>query len=90
MEEPMADQDLSDPVTHRLPKDILEKLEAIAKASDRSRSWYVVRALRFYFAGEGADILNAIEGRAEIERGEKHDMDDVLREIDAIVRDKVA
>lgn len=87
---PLAKQDLSDPITHRLPKDILAKLERIAEASDRSRSWYLVRALRFYFAGEGADMLNAIEGRAEMERGETHDMDDVLREIEAIVRDKVA
>jgi len=86
----MADQELSDPITHRMPKDILEKLEKIAKASDRSRSWYIVRALRFYFAGEGGDILNALEGRAEIERGEVHEMDDVLREIEGIVRNKVA
>jgi len=86
----MAEQELSDPITHRLPKDILEKLEKISKASDRSRSWYIVRALRFYFAGEGGDILNAIEGREEIERGEVFDMDDVLREIDDIVRGKVA
>lgn len=86
----MAEQELSDPITHRLPKDILEKLETISKASDRSRSWYIVRALRFYFAGEGGDILNAIEGHEQIERGEAHDMDDVLREIDDIVRGKVA
>jgi len=26
----------------------------------------MVRALRFYFAGEGGDILNAVEGLAEI------------------------
>jgi predicted transcriptional regulator len=90
VEDAMADQELSSPITHRVPKDILEKLEAIAKASDRSRSWYIVRALRFYFAGEGGAILDAIEGRAEIERGEKYEMDDVLHEIDAIVRGKVA
>jgi predicted transcriptional regulator len=86
----MAQQELSDPITHRLPKDILEKLERISKASDRSRSWYIVRALRFYFAGEGGDILNAIEGHEQIERGEVYDMDDVLREIEEIVRGKVA
>ncbi len=86
----MAQQELSDPITHRLPKDILEKLERISKASDRSRSWYIVRALRFYFAGEGGDILNAIEGHEQIERGEAYDMDDVLREIEEIVRGKVA
>ena len=86
----MAGRDLSDPITHRLPNDVLEKLDRIAKASDRSRSWYIVRALRYYFAGEGGDILNAIKGREEIERGEVHDMDDVLREIERIVQGKVA
>lgn len=86
----MEKPELSDPITLRLPKDILDKLEKISKSSDRSRSWYIVRALRFYFAGEGGDILNAIQGREEIERGEVHDMDDVLREIEEIVRGKVA
>jgi predicted transcriptional regulator len=86
----MAEQELSDPITHRLPKDILERLDKIAKASERPRSWYIVRALRFYFAGEGQDILSAIEGRAEIDRGEVHDMDDVLHEIEDIVRNRVA
>ena len=86
----MAKQRLSDPITHRLPMDILEKLDRISKASDRGRSWYIVRALRFYFAGEGGDILNVINGREAIERGEAHDMDDVLREIEEIVRGKVA
>ncbi len=85
----MADE-LSDPITHRLPKDILEKLDRVAKESDRSRSWYIVRALRFYFAGEGGDILNAIEGREDIEKNGGHDMDDVIREIEDIVRGKVA
>jgi len=82
--------ELSDPITLRIPKDVLDKLEKISKGSDRSRSWYIVRALRFYLAGEGGDILNAIQGREEIERGEVHDMDDVLREIEDIVRGKVA
>ena len=86
----MEKPELSDPITLRIPKDVLDKLEKISKGSDRSRSWYIVRALRFYLAGEGGDILNAIQGREEIERGEVHDMDDVLREIEDIVRGKVA
>lgn len=86
----MAEQELSDPITHRLPKDLLEKLDLIAKESDRSRSWYVVRALRYYFQGEGNDIINAIEGREDIEKNGGHDMDDAIREIEDIVRGKVA
>lgn len=82
----MADPELPNPIVHRLPNDILENLEKVSKASDRSRSWYIVRALRFYFAGEGRDILNAIEGDQEIERGEGHDMKDVLLELQHIAR----
>ena len=86
----MAKPDLSDPITLRLPVDLLGDIEAIAKASDRTRSWVMVRALRLYMAGEGADILNVAKGLREIENGEAHDMDDVLGEIGDIVRGKVA
>ena len=86
----MAKPDLSDPITLRLPVDLLGDIEAIAKASDRTRSWVMVRALRLYMAGEGADILNVAKGLREIENGETHDMDDVLGEIEDIVRGKVA
>ena len=86
----MAKPDLSDPITLRLPVDLLGDIEAIAKASDRTRSWVMVRALRLYMAGEGADILNVAKGLREIENGEAHDMDDVLGEIEDIVRGKVA
>ena len=86
----MAKPDLSDPITLRLPVDLLGDIEAIAKASDRTRSWVMVRALRLYMAGEGADILNVAKGLREIENGEVHDMDDVLGEIEDIVRGKVA
>ena len=86
----MAKADLSDPITLRLPLDVLGDVESIAKASDRTRSWVMVRALRLYLAGEGAEILNIAKGLREIENGEAHDMDDVLAEIEEIVRGKVA
>ena len=86
----MAKPDLSDPITLRLPLDVLRDVEAIAEASDRTRSWVMVRALRLYLAGEGADILNIAKGLGEIESGEAHDMHDVLTEIEEIVRGKVA
>jgi len=88
----MADQELSGPITHRLPVEILEKLDKVAKESERTRTWYIVRALRYYFAenGEGNHILNAIEGREDIEQNGGHDFDDVIRELEDIVRGKVA
>ena len=86
----MVKQPLSDPIPLRIPKDILADIEKIAKASDRTRSWVMVRALRHYLAGEGADILNVIKGREAVAAGDVHDMDDVLGEIEEIVRGKVA
>jgi predicted transcriptional regulator len=90
MEVIMEKPELSDPITLRIPKDILADFEKIAEACERTRSWVMVRAFRKYLQGEGGNILNVIKGREEIERGEVHDMDDVLREIEEIVRGKVA
>ncbi len=86
----MVKQQLSDPIPLRVPMDVLADIEKIAKASDRTRSWVMVRALRHYLAGEGTDILNVIKGREAIAAGDVHDMDDVLGEIEEIVRGKVA
>jgi len=46
----------------------------------------IVRALRRYLATEGADILAVIEGREQIAAGEVHEMDDVLDEIERMIR----
>jgi predicted transcriptional regulator len=78
--------ELSDPISMRLPVDVLEAIERVAEATDRNRSWVMVRALRRYLATEGADILAVIEGRAQIAAGKSHDMDDVLDEVDRIIR----
>ena len=81
----MSKRDLSDPVALRLPVDVLADIEAIAETCDRTRSWVMVRALRLYLAGEGAEILAIRKGRAQIANGEAHDLDDVMRELEAIV-----
>ncbi|MFT4276285.1 MAG: ribbon-helix-helix domain-containing protein [Rhodopseudomonas sp.] len=86
----MSKAPLSDPLTIRLPLDVLDDIEKIAAASDRKRSWVIVRALKAYLEGEGADILAIIKGREQIAAGVVHDMDDVIREIEAIVNSKAA
>ncbi|WP_441277189.1 CopG family ribbon-helix-helix protein [Tardiphaga sp. 172_B4_N1_3] len=86
----MSKTPLSEPLTLRLPLDVQEDIEKIAVASDRNRSWVIVRALKAYLAGEGADILAIIKGREQIATGDVHDMDDVIREIEAIVKSKAA
>ena len=78
--------ELSDPISIRLPRDVLAAVEQVANASDRSRSWVLVRALRRYLMTEGADILAVVDGRAQIAEGDAHDMDDALNEIERIIR----
>lgn len=86
----MSNASQTESVTLRVPSDVIVDIEAIAKASDRSRSYIIVRALRTYLMNEGADILAAIRGREQIAAGEFENMDDVIADIDRIVGGKAA
>ncbi|KRA42307.1 CopG family ribbon-helix-helix protein [Devosia sp. Root635] len=86
----MAGQELSDPITIRLPHDVLAAVERISETSDRTRSWVVVRALRLYLAGEGAEILSVADGLKQLDSGESEDMDDVIAQVEQIVRGNAA
>ena len=86
----MSKTELSDPVPVRLPVDVLADIERIAAATERTRSWVMVRALKLYLAGEGADVLAVLRGREEAAQGKGHDADDVIAEMDEIIRGKVA
>ncbi|MGB3875071.1 MAG: ribbon-helix-helix protein, CopG family [Shinella zoogloeoides] len=86
----MTKANISESVTLRIPVDVLSNIETIAEATERSRSFIIVRALRTYLLNEGADILAAIKGREQIAAGEYEDMDDVLADMDRIIAGKVA
>lgn len=86
----MSKAELSDPIALRIPLDVLNDIEKIAGASERSRSWVIVRALKLYLAGEGADCLAILRGREEAAAGGGHDADEVLAELEGIIRGKVA
>ena len=86
----MTKPELSDPIALRIPLDVLAKIEAIGAATERTRSWVIVRALRYYLSGEGSEILAAIEGRRQIAEGKSHDIDDVIAELDAIAEGRAA
>ncbi len=86
----MTKPELSNPIAIRIPLDVLARLEAVAAGTERTRSWVIVRALRYYLGGEGREILAAIEGRRQIAEGKSHEMDDVLAELDAIGDGKAA
>lgn len=81
----MTKPKLSDPLTIRIPVDILGDIEKIAEAADRTRSWIIVRALRSYLLNEGRDILANIHGREQIAAGNYEDMGDVIADMDRII-----
>ena len=86
----MPKSPLSDPITLRIPADVLADIEAIAAATERSRSWVIVRALKIYLQQEGADILALRRGLDEVATGEVEDMDPVLKDLERIASGKVA
>lgn len=86
----MTKQSLSNPITLRIPQDVLSEIEKIAETTDRSRSWIIVRALKTYLSNEGADILSIRKGREEIDAGDVEDFDEVVADLKRISSEKVA
>lgn len=86
----MTKPTLSDPITLRIPIEVLSDIETIAAATERSRSWVIVRALRTYLLNEGADVLAYQRGRKEIDVGDSEDLDAVLADLERIAGGKVA
>jgi predicted transcriptional regulator len=86
----MTKPTLSDPITLRIPEDVLADIETIAQATERSRSWVIVRALRTYLQQEGAEILAYRRGLDEVAAGEVEDLDEVVKDLKRIASDKVA
>jgi predicted transcriptional regulator len=74
---------LSDPIALRIPEDMLKDIETIAKATERSRSWVIVRALKYYLMEEGNDVLQTLKAQEEVRQGNVMDMDDFLAELEA-------
>ena len=86
----MAKPVLSDPIALRIPEDMLKVIEAIAKASDRSRSWVIVRALKYYLMQEGNDILQILKGEEQIRNGEVIDAEELFAELMSPIKDDAA
>lgn len=81
---------LSDPIALRIPEDMLKDIEAIARTAERSRSWVIVRALKYYLMQEGNDILQILKGEEQILNGEVIDADDLFAELMAPLKDDAA
>lgn len=72
-------------ISLRVPSDMLADFDRIAAAMERDRSWVILRAMKTYLEGDGADILEEIEGIEQLDRGESYDLDDVLAEAEAMI-----
>jgi predicted transcriptional regulator len=83
----MMTQSLSEPIAVRLPDDVLHSINQIAEASDRSRSWIIVRALRLYLDNEGSQILGIARGRQSLAQKGGIDIDDVIANVEQLVID---
>lgn len=83
-------RELSDPIALRLPTDVLSDIEAVARTSEITRSWVIVRALKAYMAGEGREILEIARARQAVDAGAGDDLDDVIAEVEAITKGAAA
>ena len=72
----------SDPITLRLPNDVLDAIETVARISGRSRSWVMVRAMKAYLAAEGQDILDLDAARQAAAQEGAAELDTVLADLD--------
>lgn len=81
---------LSDPIALRLPVDLLQEIEAIAAASERTRSWVMVRAMRLYVKGEGQETLELAQAIQEVRDGKFIDGDEFFAKLEADEKDDAA
>jgi predicted transcriptional regulator len=72
-------------VSLRVPNDMLEEFEVVARALDRDRTWLMLRAFRQYLDAEGAEIIQEANGLKSLDDGEGIDFDEVLGKAEAIV-----
>ena len=54
----------------RLSDDALARIDRIAKALDRSRSWVIADAIRLYLDTEGKDVEAILDGIAAADAGD--------------------
>jgi predicted transcriptional regulator len=86
----MPDDVRAGPISVRLPADLLEKLDKIAAALERSRSWVLLHAFREYLKDEGQEVLDVQEGVEALDRGDGVDFDEAVAEMRAIVAEAEA
>jgi predicted transcriptional regulator len=84
------DQTGSSHVSLRVPDDVIEAFDRLAKLLDRPRSWVMLRALRHYLAAEGAELATDAESLAQLDRGEGEPFEAVFNDVERIIRKHAA
>ena len=77
------DATLSTHVTIRVPSDVVETYDRLAKILERPRGWVMVRALRAYLENEGAEIFEDAEALAD--EGESISAEEMIAEMREVV-----
>lgn len=79
----MRPDETTEPITIRTSKDMLSRIDALAVATDRSRSDLVDDALRLFLATNAWQIARIEEGLVAARDGRVRPAEDVLAEIAA-------
>lgn len=69
------------PISVRIPADKVERLERLATATDRSRSWHIEQALDAYLDLQSWQVVQITRAMAEMEAGEGIPHEEVRREL---------
>ena len=79
-------------VSLRLPSELVSQFDQIADYLERDRTWVILQALKQYMAEgeEGADLLDEAIGYAELERGERIPLADVLEDARRLIDETIA
>ena len=73
------------PTSVTLSDDTKERLDAIARTYDRSRSWLITNAVKEFLEREEVHVRAVREGIAAAERGELVPHDEVMSEMDQLI-----
>ncbi|MDV3251136.1 ribbon-helix-helix domain-containing protein [Devosia sp. BK] len=72
-------------ISIRIPTEMLQMFDRIAAGVERDRSFVMNEAFRLYMESEGKDLLEEIEGFAELDAGHGVDADEMISKARAIV-----
>jgi len=73
-------------ITIRTDPEITQKIETLAMAMNRSRNWVIEDALKQYIETQAWQIEGVKEAMAAMDRGEGIAHEDVMAEMDALIK----